>query len=315
MNFNKHESSSTTQDKHLHLLEGSDHLKYYSENNTRSSSMDTEPKLEIKSQIISDKVNVENNSSRPKIGLVKEGFWSFRKINNIERYNFYIERYNEDINRYKNIKLKTIPFNKFLSQIYDFYTIYLRFLLAIFLITSSEIAEKYELKYFIRFSEFYTINGPTYKLRKERNWIVIIISTFMLSINYYILTNNFYLILGPALLFFMLSLYSYYYVRKNDKIIKNNIYRSMIYDEELNKTSKLNDYIIITPRNINEFLGCSYFTYLVYLYRKHNTNLPHQFMLYGDNYKSEPKIIKNFLLSHLIFILFVSVYQLSIIFI
>jgi hypothetical protein len=89
----------------------------------------------------------------------------------------------------------------------------------------------------------------------------------------------------------VISIYAYYYYRKNMLIIEENLFRNMVFDEEIDKTHKLNDYIVVNPGGTSEFLGTPLYTFLLFLYRKRDTSVPQMFMTYGNSFKREIKII------------------------
>lgn len=334
MNFHTN-SESKKNDKTTGLLQGKDSLLYYSKSNSlserseyhnleESSTSENSFASFSRNSTVIDKSDFGNSgqiidinapsstynealqlSELSKIGYVKLGFWKLSKINPVARYNFYIERYNEEINQYNNIKLKTIPMNKYVSKIFDIYTLYCRILLGIYLIIYSSIAKSYNLQSY-KYYHYYNIDGSEessiWAYEKNRNRIFIIFSIICILINFLLAIYLFWVIFAIVSFITLGMIFSMYYVRKNSKKIKNNFYRNMIFDEELDKTSKLNDYILINPGTVEEYLGCPYYTFLLFLYRKRDTTIPQHFMLYGNNYKYEKGVVWDALIYHLIYL-------------
>jgi hypothetical protein len=288
-------NSLVSGNKNPNILEKSEGTKFQQNKNDIGSDMSNNY-LESKQDLLSGK---------SKIGKVKLGYNKFYDINPISRYNFFIDRYNEEINVYHKIRLIKIPFYRFLCIMFDFYTIWSRILFAAFRIIISEIAKKFKLKTYQIYFKFYALKGITDEnWNTESNIKFLILSICSLALHLICLFKFIWLIFIPVTVFFIILLYANFFVKKNNLKIRKNTFINMIYDEKINKSQILNDYITVTPGNVEEFSSCTYYNVLLYLYRSRDFTLPQQFMLYGHLFRNEKNVVEYHIFRHLICLLF-----------
>jgi hypothetical protein len=321
MNFNRPDSEKS--EKSNKFLKGKDNMKYYknpkgsnfnttTENTPNMSvadfdieneSFDKSSQYQYRESFLQPikndkaKANYSVKIKQPyssKIGYVKEGFTKYKGINPVARYNFIIERYNEEINRYKGIFLRKIPFTKFLHKVYDFHAFYSRLTMGLILIFLSALHRRHKrirTPYTIFFQYYNVSSQIEFESHGNVHWIFIILSLILLCLNIIFVLLFYFVIMVHLLVFMVISIYAYYYYRKNMLIIEENLFRNMVFDEEIDKTHKLNDYIVVNPGGTSEFLGTPLYTFLLFLYRKRDTSVPQMFMTYGNSFKREIKII------------------------
>jgi hypothetical protein len=244
-------------------------------------------------------------SDKSKIGMVKLGYNKFCDINPISRYNFLIDRYNEEINVYHNVYLKKIPFFRIFSLIYDFYIWWVRIIFAAFIFLVSEISKKFKLKSYHTYFKFYTIISiPDENWNTENNIRFLILSLCSIAFHLFCLFKFFWVIFISVTVFFIILLYANFFVKKNNLKIRKNMYKNMIFDEKINKSKYLNDYITVNPGNVEEYSSCTYYNVLLYLYRSRDYSIPQQFMLYGNILRNEKNVVRYHIFRHLICLLF-----------
>jgi hypothetical protein len=239
----------------------------------------------------------KNNQPKSKIGLLKEGFWLIEDINPIARYNFVIDRYNQDINKYNDIELDKIPFPKILNKIFDYYILFLRHTFAILLMAQTGMAYIFGSRNYDNLHKYYAYN------QTKKNWIVVLLSILGSIGVYFVMYYCYFALLIHSIFGVIITIYGQTYVFNNENRIDIHFYKNMIFDQELDTTNKLNDFITIAPGTIDSFRKLPYFKILNYQYNNRDDNFPQQFMLYSTNLTRELKSIKKCLVKHIIVLL------------